>query len=62
MGPGHSGKTAAVHWLTRNREDQRHIIWLDCRYWHSDFAFIKQLLEEIGNIYKRQLKKNYVMK
>ena len=63
MGPGHGGKTAAVHWLTRNiPPEQKNIIWIDCRYWHSDNAFVKQLLEEVSSVFKRQLKKPLVMK
>jgi len=63
MGPGHCGKTAAVHWLTRGiPPEQKNIIWIDCRYWHSDNAFVKQLLEEVSLVFKRQLKKPLVMK
>jgi Ni2+-binding GTPase involved in maturation of urease and hydrogenase len=62
MGPGHSGKTAAVHWLTREMEEYQHIIEIDCNFWKSDASFIGQLIEEVSLIIKRQLLKNLVVK
>ena len=62
MGPAHSGKTAALHWLTRNADESQHTIWLDCRLWQTDTAFIGQLVEEVSLIFKRQLMRNVVIR
>ena len=58
MGPGHSGKNCAVLWLFRNMLDS--IIWLDCRIWDTDTAFLNQLLTLLSEKLGKKLAKNLV--